>query len=579
MKQNSNSYDVVVVGSGAGALASAIVAHDLGLSVLVVEKSDRYGGTSAVSGGGVWIPCNHQIAALGGEDNRADALTYLKAATRGMVADSKLETYVDHAAPMLRWFETNTRVRFRSLPLYADYYQALPGSRPGFRTMDPESFDAAELGDEFFTMREPSPGTLVGGRLAMTAAEAQRMLSKEKGWVRLLGGLAVRYWLDIGWRRRTRRDRYLALGNALIGRLRRSMLDRDIPLWLNSPLVDLVEAGGRVTGVVVEQGGQHRTLTATRGVILGAGGFERNQALRERFLPGPTSTDWSSTPPHNTGDALLAGLKLGAATDLTDHAWWAPTMHVPGEEKQRTLFMERALPGCVLVNGDGRRFVNEAAPYTDIVYAMYDDHAKTGRSVPAWLVFDARFRRRYPMGPLLPGYAQSDARVPADWWGKVIHRADSLATLARQIGVDAVGLADSVAKMNGYAEHGEDPEFGKGGNAFDRYYGDPDNKPNPCLAPLAKAPYYAVRVDAGDIGTKGGLLTDEHARVLREDGSAIVGLYAIGNTSASVMGPTYPGAGSTLGPAMTFGYLAAHHLAAQRDPAASLAEAPLVSAV
>ncbi|MDN0085495.1 FAD-dependent oxidoreductase [Crenobacter sp. SG2305] len=572
MRQNKDSYDVVVVGSGAGALASAIVAHAQGLSVLVVEKSDRYGGTSAVSGGGVWIPCNHQIAALGGEDNRADALTYLKSSTRGMVAEAKLEAYVDNAAAMLRWFEEHTHVRFRSLPLYADYYQALPGSRPGYRTMDPEAFDAAELGEEFFHMREPSPGTLVGGRLAMTAADAHRMVSKEKGWMKLLGGLMARYWLDIAWRRRTRRDRRLALGNALIGRLRRTMLDRDIPLWLNSALVDLVEQGGRVSGLVVERNGQRQTLTARLGVILGAGGFERNQALRERFLPKPTQSGWTATPPTNTGDALLAGLKLGAATGLTDHAWWAPTMHVPGEEKQRALFMERALPGCVMVNGQGRRFVNEAAPYTDIVYAMYDDHQKTGRSVPAWLVFDARFRRRYPMGPLLPGYAQSDARVPEHWWGTMIHRAPTLDALAERIGIDAAGLADTVARMNGYAERGVDLEFDKGGNAFDRYYGDPDIKPNPCLAPILKAPFYAVRVDAGDIGTKGGLLTDEHARVLREDGSAIVGLYAIGNTAASVMGPTYPGAGSTLGPAMTFGYIAAHHLAAQQQTGPTSAE-------
>jgi 3-oxosteroid 1-dehydrogenase len=396
----------------------------------------------------------------------------------------------------------------------------------------------------------------------MTAAEAQRMLSKDKGWVTLLGKLMLGYWTDWRWRRRSKRDRRLALGNALIGRLRRSMLDRNIPLWRETALVDLVEQGGRVVGLKVRRQGEPLTLTVRRGVILAAGGFERSQALRERFLPGPTASQWSATPPNNTGDALLAGLKLGAATALTDHAWWAPTMHVPGEEKQRALFVERNLPGCVLVNGKGQRFVDEAAPYADIVYAMYEDHAKSGCCVPAWLVFDARYRRRYPMGPLLPATVQSDKKVPADWWGKVIHRAPTLAELASQIGVDSVGLAATVERMNEYAERGEDLEFGKGGNSFDRYYGDPDNHPNPCLAPITQAPFYAVRVDAGDIGTKGGLLTDRHARVLREDGQPIPGLYAIGNTAASMMGPTYPGAGSTLGPAMTFGYLAALHLAA-----------------
>lgn len=244
-----------------------------------------------------------------------------------------------------------------------------------------------------------------------------------------------------------------------------------------------------------------------------------------------------------------------------DMAWWAPTVFVPGREKRRALFVERALPGCVMVNRLGRRFVDEAAPYSDIVTAMYADHASSGANLPAWFIFDATFRRNYPCGPLLPGVVQKDSSLPKDWDRTVFFKGDTLDALASRINVDAAGLRETVRKMNEYAISGIDVEFGKGGNTFDRYYGDTNVKPNPCLAPIVKPPFYALRIDAGDIGTKGGLLTDEFARVLREDGNTIPGLYAIGNTSAAVMGPSYPGAGSTIGPAMTFGFIAAHHLA------------------
>jgi 3-oxosteroid 1-dehydrogenase len=334
-----------------------------------------------------------------------------------------------------------------------------------------------------------------------------------------------------------------------------------VPLWLDTPMRELIEEDGRIVGVMTERGGKPLRVLARRGVILAAGGFERNQAMRERYLPQPTRAQWSATPPSNTGDAIVAGERAGGVLALMEHVWGAPTVCVEGEEKQRALFVERNLPGCVIVNGRGLRFVNEAAPYSEFVPAMYRDHARTGASVPAWIVFDARFRKRYPCGPIMPASMMPDSRIPAAFRA-LLHRADSLDALAAQIGVDAVGLRETVARMNRYAASGVDEEFGKGGNVFDTYYGDPTVQPNPCLAPIGEAPFYAVRIDAGDIGTKGGLLTDEHARVLRADGSAIAGLYAIGNTSASMMGASYPGAGSTLGPAMTFGYRAVDHLAA-----------------
>lgn len=556
-----HQFDVVVVGSGAGGMTAAICAHDLGQSVVVLEKSDQCGGTSAISGGAAWVPCNHLIAASGGTDSYDDALIYLKAATRGMVSEARLRAYLDHAPRMVRYLEERTRLRYRAMAQYSDYYPQLPGAKPGYRTLDPVPFDAAQLGDEFRRMRPPTPGTLIAGRVAMTAGEARILLCKEKGWIALILRRMARYWLDLPWRFRTKRDRRLTLGSALIGSLRRSLMDRNIPLWLDTPLESLVADARRVAGVVAIQQGKPLRIGAQRGVILAAGGFEHNQAMREQYLPKPTRAEWTVTPPENTGDAIRAASKLGAGLALMDHAWWAPTIFVAGKEKRRALFVERALPGCAMVNRLGRRFVDEAAPYSDIVSSMYADQEKTGANLPAWLVFDAEFRRKYPCGPLLPAVVRPDSALPKHWADTVYFKADSLERLAERIGVDAKGLAETIQRMNEYAASGRDPEFGKGGNDFDRYYGDRNVKPNPCLAPIAKPPYYAMRIDAGDIGTKGGLLTDEYARVLREDGQPIPGLYATGNTSAAVMGPSYPGAGSTIGPAMTFGFIAAHHLA------------------
>ncbi|MFC4864227.1 FAD-dependent oxidoreductase [Pseudomonas sp. MAHUQ-62] len=557
--QWDDSCDVLVVGSGAGAMTAALRARDLGSKVLVVEKSDRYGGTSAVSGGGIWIPCNHRIEALGGEDSAEEAIAYIRAVTHGEIDDGRIEAYVEQGHQVVRYLEANSRVRFEAQPRYADYYPEVPGGKPGYRSMDPLPFDARLLGDEFARMREPSPGTLMMGRMAMTMKEAQVLLCRGPGWFGLTLKILWRYWRDLPGRLRSKRDRFLTLGNALVAALRRSLLDRDVPLWLNCRLERLIEEDGRVLGAEVIRDSRHLLIRARRGVVLGAGGFERNQEMRSQHHPQPSRSAWSATPPYNTGDAIRAGQALGAATALMDHSWWAPTTHVEGEEKQRALFVERTLPGCIMVDAAGQRFVNEAAPYTDIVYAMYEHDSEGARSVPCWLVFDAEFRRKYPCGALLPGYAMPDSRLPKHLQG-YFYKADSLVELAGQIGVDPAGLLRTVERFNPMAEAGRDEDFHKGDSLFDRYYGDPTVQPNPCLAPLLQAPYYAVKVDAGDIGTKGGLLTDVHARVLREDGSPIAGLYAIGNTAASMMGRTYPGAGSTIGPAMVFGFLAASHI-------------------
>lgn len=549
-------YDVIVVGSGAGAMLAACRAHDHGLSVLVVEKSDKYGGTSAISGGAIWIPNNSQIR---GKDTPEEALTYLKAATRGLVSEERIHAYLESAPKMVEYINEKMMLQYSACHRYPDYYQHLPGAKPGGRTMEPRLFDAALLGDEFQNLREAIKGTLLLGKASMTATEAQIMLAKERGWPMLFGKVILRYFLDYPWRLKSRHDRRRGLGNAMAAGLRHAMLVRRIPLWLNTPFESLIQVNDRVTGIVTKRAnGQLLKLKARRGVILAAGGFERNQQMREQYLPKPTNAEWSATPPHNTGDALRAAMAIGAKTDLMNWAWWVPSVKVPGDPAQLGLFAERNLPGCITVNGRGKRFVNEASPYLEFGAAMYSEHAKTGSAVPSWLIFDAKFRFNYPMGPLMPGQIQPDRKA---WLNKVYWKDDTLEGLAKQIGVDAAGLAETVTLNNQYAQQGVDKDFNKGGNIFDRYYGDSNIKPNPCLAPIGKAPFYAVRVDAGDIGTKGGLLTDSHARVLNQSDKPIDGLFCIGNNSASVMGESYPGAGGTLGPAMTFGFRAADFMA------------------
>ncbi len=562
--QLQTSFDVIVVGSGAGAMTAAVTAADQGLSVLVVEKSDKFGGTSAISGGGIWIPNNHHFRRMGGQDSPERALTYLRAATAGRVDESRLLAYLEHAPKMIEYLENTSRVRYAVAHKYPDYYPHLPGALPGGRSLDPELFDTSLLGDELANLRSPSPSTLLMGRIAWTARDAHRAMAKERGWRLKVMGLMLRYQFDFRWRRKTRMDRRAGLGSALVCALRRSLMDRNIPLWLRTDFQALRIDAGRVVGVEVDHNGARRSLTARLAVIFGSGGFEQNQQLRDRYLPGPTRAGWSATPPGcNTGAALLAGQAAGAATDLLDWCWWAPTIAVPREDKPRGVFAERAFPGAIVVNSLGRRFVNEAAPYLEFVDSMYKDNAATGgKSIPAWVIFDAHFRFNYAMGPLMPAQVMPDSRLRKEWLGSVYWKADSLDGLARQIGVDASGLAVTVAQINDYARSGVDADFGRGGNVFDRYYGDVNVKPNPCLAPVAKGPFYAMRLDAGDIGSKGGLLTNDKAQVIRADGSPIAGLYAVGNAAASVMGTAYPGAGGTLGPAMTFGYIAARHIAA-----------------
>ena len=549
--------DVLVVGSGAGAMTAALRAHDRGGRTLLIEKTGQYGGASAMGSCLLWIPNNHLMTGVGIDDTPEEAWEYLKGTTAGAVSDDRLRAYLDNAPGVLQWLSNRARAEFVAQPAYPDYYPRVAGSKPGGRSVEPAHFDARKLGDDFLLMREQNLQMQVMGRLAMTAVEAQEVLTGQPGGMWLFFKLMLKYVFDIPFRFRSKRDRNLAMGNALIGMLRLTLMEREIPLWLNTPARDLISEDGRVVGAIVEKEGRSLRIRAERGVILAAGGFEGNQAMREQYLPGPTRSEWTCGNRHNTGDAINMGLKLGAELDLMDDAWWGPVTVAPGEDIARMLVIEKSLPGGILVNQRGERFVNEGAPYIDIVNAMYAKHSAESPCIPAYLVFDGTFRKKYICGPMLQASAQPDWMVRKLLKVGYLKRSNTLEGLAAQLGVDAAGLKETVAKNNEYAATGKDVDFQKGDTIYDRYYGDGKVEPNPCLAPIEKPPFYAIDALPGELGTKGGLAVDTAARVLTEAGEVIPGLYAIGNCSASVMGRSYPGAGATIGPATTFGYLAA----------------------
>ncbi len=554
--QGTHEVDVLVVGSGAGAMTAALAAAQAGLDALIIEKAAVYGGTSATSGGGLWITCNHLMPGVGIEDNPDDAAAYLTALTGNDVPAANVASFAKNGARMLRWIMETSHAQFISMAEYADYYQHIPGARPGGRSIDPLPYDARELGDDFLNMQIQHRQVRVLGLMGYSNIEGAVLLSKAPGWFKLILKLSWQYFSDVSWRLRSRRSRRLTMGNALIGRLRKSLLDLNVPIWLSCPARELLIEDGAVVGIKAQHDGKDVTIRARKGVILASGGFEHSQALREKYLPNPTSTRWSAASPTNTGDMLVAAQKVGAATALLDEAWWGPTIRINEEDRARALFTERSMPGAIVVNKQGKRFFNESVAYTTAVQAMYQSG-----NLPSILVFDDRYKRNYPFGPLLPAEMHLNWLQPRHIRKNLLKSATTVENLATQLGVDPAGLSETVTRFNGFAATGKDEDFNRGENAYDLIYGDIRIKPNPCLAPLSEPPFYGVEIYPGDIGTKGGLLTNENAQVVDTDGRPIPGLYAIGNCSASVTGRYYPGAGATLGPAMTFGFLAAEHIA------------------
>lgn len=549
--------DIVVVGSGAGGMLSALVAAKNHAEVLIVEKDRRWGGTSATSGGGIWIPGSDQAKAAGFEDDLDEAFKYVRGLSADNVPDENIRAYVENAAPMLRWLTANTPVVYTAQP-YPDYHAENPGgSVTGYRTHLPELLDGRPLGADLKTQQFPSPAASLFGYLNWTFAETYQLLYRSKGWLTGLARNMAKYWLDWPFRFTSGKDRRLTLGNALTGGLRMALNEAGVPLWLNSPMREVVREGQAVTGIVIERQGKPYRIRARKGVVLAAGGFDKNQAMREANAPLYRSAQRSGGVVSNTGDAIAAGQALGARTMNLQSAWAAPVFYVPGEDRGRLCTIERALPGCIMVNQRGERYLNEAASYHIVGQQMARREAEHGDASPSWMVFDFRYRHQFPMGPLLP-------LVP-DWLQSgavksILKKGSTIAELASEMGVDPATLAATIERFNTHAAVGEDPAFHRGAAAYDKMYGDYRHQPNPCLRPLTEAPFYAMPIYPGDIGTNGGLATNARAQVLGEDGQPIPGLFAIGNTSASAMGESYPGAGVTIGPALTFGYIVARDL-------------------
>jgi 3-oxosteroid 1-dehydrogenase len=553
---HETEVDVVVAGSGAAGMTAALTAARLGLSALVIEKAPVFGGSTARSGGGIWAPNNAVLRAAGVADTPEQARAYLAYVASG-VPDESREAFLGHGPAMLDLVLAMTPLRFTWVPGYADYYPEAPGGLAAGRSIEPVPLDGRKvLGGELGRLARPYLPTPV----AVTQAEYRWLtLGRHPRGIRAAGRIAARAVTG-----RLLGRRMLGLGQALAAGLRAGLVTSGVPVWLDTALTSLEltgagDSGTRVTGVRATRDGEPVLIRARRGVLLASGGFERNEEMRRQYQREPIGVEWTTGAPENTGDGIRAGLELGADIGLMDDAWWGPSIPLSGGPY--FCLSERNLPGCVMVNGAGQRFVNESAPYVDAVHAMYDGDTPENPHIPAWLVFDQRYRDRYVFAGLPP-----HRPLPRRWYaaGAVV-RADDLAGVALAAGVEAEGLVKTVARFNEFAAAGKDPDFGRGDSAYDRYYGDP-RLANPNLAPLDRPPFYAVKIVPGDLGTKGGLVTDARARVLRPDGTVIEGLYAAGNASAAVMGHSYAGAGATIGPAMTFGYLAVQDMAATPAP-------------
>ncbi|MGB3050402.1 MAG: FAD-binding protein [Polyangiales bacterium] len=563
MAEWDRTVDLLVMGSGAAGMGAAVRAHDLGLDVLLVEKSELYGGNSAMSGGVCWVANNPGMAREGIVDSDEKGFEYLKHITKGEVPDERLWLYVRESKRVLAYLHEKTHVRYVPLAKYTDYYPEAPGGLPGGRSMDPIPFDGSRLREDLIRLRRPHPQSQILGKFGITAKEAQAAIGVGLKTMLFMAWQMFSYMLRHFKRKRWGRDTKLCAGNSLMGRLLLSLKERNVPAWLNTGVEELVFDGGKVVGAVIRKEGETIRVKTNRGVVLAAGGFSRNLEMRQQYQRQPITTEWTAGTPSNTGDAIRMGRDAGGALDLMDEAWWTPVSMVPKSPFSWVLVVEKSLPHGLFVNQAGKRFTNEAAPYIDVVNGMYDDVAKTGATDPRWFhIFDATYRKSSIAGPVAPGKIMPDKQIPRRYRdGKFLYKAETTEALCEQLEIPAVTVKSTIARFNEHAVKGEDPDYNRGWSAQDRYYGDPSVKPNCSLGPIETPPFYAVQIYPGDLGTKGGLVTDEHSRVLKADGQVIPGLYAAGNSSSSVMGRSYPGAGGTIGPALTFGFLAAEDAA------------------
>ena len=567
LTNKTHSCDLLVIGSGAGGMSAAITAKLHGLDVLVVEKEAVYGGTTARSGGWLWIPGNPLAKREGFDDSAERGRTYLQHEAGNHFDAARVDAFLENGPRMVDFFESKTAVQFVLGPQFSDYHPNAPGALPGGRSICAAPYDGRELGEHIKTLRPPLKEITFVGMMIGSGKELLHFFNVTRSVVSAayVAKLLVKYGYDLATHGRAMR---LTNGNALAGRLAKSAFDLGIPLWLKAPAKQLLNENGRVSGAVIETENGPVTVTARKGVVLATGGFPHDAERRKQLYPhAPTGREhYTPTPPGNTGDGIKLSAALGARTadELPNAAAWVPISRVPnGDGTFGTFphFIDRAKPGVIAVNRAGKRFVNEGNSYHDFCQALVKAAKDLPRGpegeVEAWLIADHATLRRYGLGHVKP-FPVPLAHQLANGYLK---RGRSLAELARACGFEAEAFERTVAEYNKHAAKGEDPAFGKGSTAYNRYLGDPSVTPNPCIAPVAKGPFYAVRVVIGDLGSFAGIKTDANAQVLDGEGKPIGGLYAAGNDMASIMGGNYPGGGITLGPAMTFGYIAGRHAA------------------
>lgn len=555
--------DVLVVGSGAGGLTAAVMAADLHGEVVVIEKGRTFGGTSATSGAVLWIPNSHLAEAAGQEDNADDAALYIRTIAGEDRDDGLIRAFVEKGREMLRYMSSHSDVEYVSIP-YPDYQPEAPGARPGWRSHDVIPLDGRKLGKDLDYLEPPHPSNMLFGRFVWNTVDASMLVTRKPGWIGAMARTFWRYYSDVGQRLKSSRSRYLTGGNALIGRLKLSVDRRGIPIRRETSLVEIVRDGGNVIGAVVESRGKRVAIRTRRGLVLAAGGFERSAELRARYLPQSPNPEWSGSQTNNRGDVLELARAAGAATDRLDSAWWAPALHVRGESRARPLFFERSLPGSIIVNQAGERYFNEAVDYHVAGTAMVENDRPGAGTSPSYILFDAGYKWRYPMGPVLP---MMPLWMHSRAVREVVITAHNWDEMADKLKIDRDRLRATISRFNANAEKGVDPDFHRGESLYNRIYGDPKMQGNPNLLPLVKPPFHAIAIYPGDIGTNGGLVTDSNGNVLDANGAPIGNLYATGNITASVMGRSYPGGGATIGAAMTFGYLAARHAMGANEPA------------
>jgi 3-oxosteroid 1-dehydrogenase len=547
--------DAVVVGSGGG-LCGAVTAAAAGLETLVIEKESRLGGSTAISGGVMWLPNNPLMQDEGVPDSFDAAMAYFDTVVGDAGPASSPErraAYVTEGADMVRFLQ-GLGVTFVRCEGYSDYYAGVRGIEGGIargRSIEATVFDGRTLGPWLGKLPTGlTPVVVLTGEVATLG-----LVTRSWAGARTAGRVALR---TAGGR--LRRQTLLSNGAALIGQTLRAALEHEVSIWTDTAIVDLLVDRGRVVGVAANRHGRTVRIGAHRGVLLSSGGFARNKAMRETYSRQPNAGEWTIANPGDTGEVIEMAIAHGAAVDLMDEAWWIPASMKP-DGMPALHIGERSKPGSIIVDRDGQRYFNEAVSYMEAGRQMYLRN-QDGRSVPSWLIMDSRHRKHYLFAFQPPGV------TPKEWIDSgYMKKADTLEALARACGIDAAGLTATVERFNASARSGIDPDFHRGEGAHEQYQGDVTHTPNASVGPLDKPPYYAVEIYPGDVGTSGGMLCDELSRVLDTDHEPIPGLYAAGNCTASVMGRTYPGAGASIGASFVFAYIAMQH--ASRDGSAT----------